>query len=169
MRFSRVLGSTNSVFTREKIHRTDESMQDDAIIRKILKRDRVIAVVGLSDKPHRASHGVAEYMQRAGYRIVPVNPMLDGKRVLGERCHPSLTAAAAALAREGAAIAMVDVFRKSSEVAAVADEAIAIGAASLWLQLDVIDEAAAARARAAGLDVVMDRCLKIEHRRLGID
>lgn len=90
-------------------------MQDDAIIRKILKRDRVIAVVGLSDKPHRASHGVAEYMQRAGYRIVPVNPMLDGQRVLGERCYASLTDAAAALARDGAAIGMVDVFRKSSE------------------------------------------------------
>lgn len=144
-------------------------MQDDAIIRKILKRDRVIAVVGLSDKPHRASHGVAEYMQRAGYRIVPVNPMLDGQRVLGERCYASLTDAAAALARDGAAIGMVDVFRKSSEVSAVADDAIAIGARALWLQLGVIDEAAAARARAAGLDVVIDRCVLVEHRRLGID
>lgn len=144
-------------------------MQDDAIIRKILKRDRVIAVVGLSDKPHRASHGVAEYMQRAGYRIVPVNPMLDGQRVLGERCYASLTDVAAALARDGAAIGMVDVFRKSSEVSAVADDAIAIGARALWLQLGVIDEAAAARARAAGLDVVMDRCVLVEHRRLGID
>ncbi len=142
-------------------------MEIDSIIRKILKRDRVIAVVGLSDKPERPSHGVAETMQQAGYRIVPVNPMLDGRRVLGERCYASLPAAAAALARDGAAIHMVDVFRKSSEVSAVADDAIAIGARSLWLQLGVIDEAAAARARAAGLDVVMDRCVLIEHRRLG--
>ena len=95
--------------------------------------------------------------------------MLDGQRVLGERCYASLTDAAAALARDGAAIGMVDVFRKSSEVSAVADDAIAIGARALWLQLGVIDEAAAARARAAGLDVVMDRCVLVEHRRLGID
>ncbi|MBN3788701.1 CoA-binding protein [Burkholderia sp. Ac-20353] len=144
-------------------------MSDDSIIRKILKRDRIIAIVGLSDKPYRPSHGVAEYMQQAGYRIVPVNPMLDGQRVLGERCYASLPAAAAALARDGVAIGMVDVFRKSSEVAAVADDAIAIGARSLWLQLGVIDEAAAARARAAGLDVVMDHCALVEHRRLGVD
>ncbi|WP_323119323.1 CoA-binding protein [Burkholderia alba] len=138
----------------------------DTSLRRILQRDKVIAVVGLSDRPSRPSHEVAAYLQRHGYRIVPVNPRLAGETVLGETVHASLADAQAALASEGAAIGMVDVFRKSADVPSVVADAIAIGARSLWLQLDVRHDAAAAQAEAAGLDVVTDRCVKIEHRRL---
>ncbi|WP_082716474.1 MULTISPECIES: CoA-binding protein [Burkholderia] len=142
------------------------AISTDTVLRKILKRDRVIAVVGLSDKPYRPSHEVAGYMQRNGYRIVPVNPLLAGTKVLGETVHASLADARAALAAEGAEIGMVDVFRKSADVPPVVDAAIEIGARSVWLQLGVVHDAAVAKARAAGLDVVVDRCVKIEHRRL---
>ncbi|MDN7675787.1 CoA-binding protein [Burkholderia oklahomensis] len=142
------------------------AISTDAALRKILKRDRVIAVVGLSDKPHRPSHEVAAHMQRNGYRIVPVNPLLAGTKVLGETVHASLDDACAALAAEGAEIGMVDVFRKPADVPPVVDAAIEIRARSVWLQLGVVHDAAAAKARAAGLDVVVDRCVKIEHRRL---
>lgn len=128
---------------------------------RILLEHRIIAVVGLSDKPERASHYVTEYMQRFGYRIIPVNPACAGKSVLGEPCFASLTEAAAALAPEK--IGIVDCFRRSEEILPVAREAIAIGAAVLWMQQGVINEEAAALARGAGLQVVMDRCLKIEH------
>jgi predicted CoA-binding protein len=104
---------------------------------------------------------VAEYLQRAGYRIVPVNPAYAGKEVLGEPCYASLTEAAAALSPEK--IGIVDCFRRSEDIVPVAQEAIAIGAPVLWMQQGVINEEAAALARGAGLQVVMDRCLKIEH------
>jgi predicted CoA-binding protein len=124
----------------------------------ILTHCRTIAVVGLSPKPHRASYDVSQYMQRAGFRIVPVNP--NAREVLGERAYASLRDAAAA-----ERIDLVNVFRNSEDVPPVIDEAIAIGAKAVWLQLGVVHDAAAAKAQAAGLVVVQDRCLKIEHAR----
>lgn len=128
-------------------------------LRHILGTCRTIAVVGLSPQWHRPSFFAAKYMQAHGYRIVPVNPMAS--EILGERSYPSVTAAAA-----DHRIDMVDCFRKSEDIPPLADEAIAIGAQCLWLQLGVVHEEVAARARAAGLAVVMDRCVKIEHARL---
>lgn len=133
-------------------------------LRRILASCRTLAVVGLSPQWHRPSFFAAKYMQAHGYRIVPVNPKAD--EILGERCYPSLTAAAQALAAQGTAIDMVDCFRRSEDIPPLADEAVAIGAKCLWLQLGVVHEAAAQQAGAAGLDVVMDRCVKIEHARL---
>ena len=128
-------------------------------ILNILQNCRTIAVVGLSPKPARDSHHVAEYLQQQGYRIVPINPM--AQEILGERCWPTLTEAAQHLR-----IDLVDVFRNSADVPPIADEAIAIGAQALWLQLGVRDDAACARARTAGLQVVQDRCTLVEHQRL---
>jgi len=133
-------------------------------LRRILATCKTIAVVGLSPQWHRPSFFAAKYLQGHGYRVVPVNPAATA--ILGERSYPSVTAAAAALREQGQRIDMVDCFRRSEDIAPLADEAIAIGARCLWLQIGVIDEASAARARAAGLDVVMDRCAKIEHARL---
>lgn len=132
----------------------------DAEIRDLLLRTRRIAVVGASDRPGRPSHGVFGFLRERGYDAVPVNPALAGRPVHG-------VAALATLA-EAAPLDMVDVFRRSAEAGAVVDEAIALGARSVWLQLGVIDEEAAARARQAGLAVVMDRCPAIEWRRLGL-
>jgi predicted CoA-binding protein len=103
-------------------------------------------------------------MQGHGYRVVPVNPAAT--EILGERSYPSVRAAAAALREQGQRIDLVDCFRRSQDIPPIADEAIAIGAKCLWLQIGVIDESSAAKVRAAGLDVVMDRCVKIEHARL---
>ena len=132
----------------------------DADIRDLLLRTRRIAVVGASDRPGRPSHGVFGFLRERGYDAVPVNPALEGRAVQG-------VASVASLA-EAAPLDMVDIFRRSSEAGVVVDEAIALGATSVWMQLGVIDEAAAARARAAGLVVVMDRCPAIEWRRLGL-
>ena len=128
-------------------------------VRAILETTTTWAVVGCSDDPGRDSHRVAAQLQRWGYRVLPVNPALE--EVLGERCWPSL---AAIPAEEG--VEVVDVFRRSSQAGVHVDEAVAIGAAAVWLQLGVVDRAAAARARAAGLRVVMDRCPLIERPRL---
>jgi len=133
-------------------------------LRRILATCKTIAVVGLSPQWHRPSFFAAKYMQGHGYRIVPVNP--TAPEILGERSYPSVTAAAEALAAQGLRIDMVDCFRKSADIPPIAEEAIAIGARCLWLQIGVTDEVSAAKARAAGLDVVMDRCVKIEHARL---
>ena len=133
-------------------------------LRRILGSCKTVAVVGLSPQWHRPSFFAAKYMQAHGFRIVPVNP--GAAEILGERCYPSVTAAAEALAAKGERIDMVDCFRKSEDIPPIADEAIAIGAKCLWLQLGVVHEDAADKARAAGLDVVMDRCVKIEHARL---
>ena len=133
-------------------------------LRRILATCRTIAVVGLSPQWHRPSFFAAKYMQAHGYRIVPVNP--TAQEILGERCYPSVTAAAEALAREAVKIDMVDCFRRTEDIPPIADEAIAVGARCLWQQLGVKNEDAAAKARAAGLDSVMDRCVKIEHARL---
>ncbi|PMS22653.1 CoA-binding protein [Trinickia dabaoshanensis] len=143
-------------------------MNEPDTLKRILDRDRVIAVVGLSTHPYRPSHSVAAYMQSHGYRIVPVNPAYanDTAGVLGQRCYATLADAAQALAQEGAAIEMVDVFRRPEQAVDVADQAIAIGAKSLWMQVGVVSDEAAARASAAGLDVAMNVCVKVEHERL---
>ena len=125
----------------------------------IFRNTRTIAVVGLSPKPERDSHHVAQYLQTQGFRIVPVNPAVH--EVLGEKSWPSLTEAA-----RHHAIDLVDVFRDSAAVPPIADEAIAIGAKALWLQLGVRHDAALAKAQAAGLAVVQDRCTLVEHQRL---
>ena len=133
-------------------------------LRRILGSCKTIAVVGLSPQWHRPSFFAAKYMQSHGYRIVPVNP--SATEILGERSYASVTEAAAALATQGQRIDMVDCFRKTADIGPIADEAIAIGAQCLWQQIGVANEAAAAKAQAAGLDTVMDRCVKIEHARL---
>ena len=125
-------------------------------IGELLKSARVIAVVGLSSNPLRPSYGVSEYMKNAGYKIIPVNP--NEREVLGER-------AVARLEDIRDRVDIVDVFRRSEFVPEVAESAIAIGAKALWLQEGVIHEAAAKRARDAGLFVVMDRCILKEHAR----
>jgi predicted CoA-binding protein len=134
-------------------------------INTLLTESRVIAVVGMSPKPDRPSHYVAEYLQHHGYRVIPVNPVAAGTQILGEHCYATLTLAAAALAERQLAIHLVDVFRKSEEVGPIAEEAIAIHAKGLWMQIGVVNEAAAHKASEAGLAVVMDRCTKIEHAR----
>lgn len=123
-------------------------------LRDILSRSKVIAVVGLSSKPHRPSHGVARYMQQAGYRIIPVNP--NEEKVLGEKCYPRLEDIPVQ-------VDIVDIFRRSESVPLVVESAIAIRARVVWMQEGVIHEEAAARARSAGLEVVMDRCILKEH------
>lgn len=142
-------------------------MLDDATLHTILSTCRTLAVVGLSPQADRPSHGVARYMQSHGYRIVPVNPLVarEGGRILGEPCHASLPDAARALAAEGLRIDLVDCFRKSEDIPPLAEDAIAVGARCLWMQLGVSHAQAAARAQAAGLWVVQDRCIKIEHAR----
>ena len=133
-------------------------MADDiSSLRRILKSCRTIAVVGLSAEWHRPSYFAAKYMQQHGYRIVPVNPRYDS--ILGEPCFARLEDIAFA-------VDMVDVFRKPAEVLPIAQSAVAIGAKCLWQQLGVMNEEADAAARAAGLDSVMNRCVKIEHARL---
>ena len=132
-------------------------MDDINTLRRILGEYRVLAVVGLSADWYRPSYFAAKYMQEHGYRVIPVNPKYG--EILGEKCYPSLRAIPEK-------VEIVDIFRKTQDVMPVADEAIAIGAKVLWQQLGVKNEAAAARARAAGLEAVMDRCVKIEHGRL---
>lgn len=122
----------------------------------------VIAVVGLSNRPDRPSYDVTAYMQRQGYRIVAVNPMYAGQQILGEHCYASLTEAAEALAGQ-VRIDIVDCFRKAADIPPVVDEAIAIGAACVWMQQGIVNHAAAAKAEAAGLKVIMDRCIKVDH------
>jgi uncharacterized protein len=135
-------------------------MADDiATLRRILRLTRTIAVVGLSAEWHRPSYFAAKYLQQHGYRILPVNPRYAGTAILGEPC-------VARLEDIGIAVDMVDVFRKPADVPAVAASAVAIGARCLWQQLGVVNLQADAIARAAGLDSVMDRCVKIEHARL---
>jgi len=134
-------------------------MDDINTLRRILRENRVIAVVGLSADWFRPSYFAAKYLQEHGYRIIPVNPRYAGNNILGERCF-------AGLREIPEKVDVVDVFRKTGDVPPVAEDAIAIGAKVLWQQIGVKNEAAAASARAAGLDAVMDRCMKIEHGRL---
>jgi predicted CoA-binding protein len=130
---------------------------------RILTSYRTIAMVGLSANLYNASAFAAIYLQANGYDIVPVNPVRAGGQILGSPVYPDLNAAADAHARP---IEIVDVFRPADEAPQIAEEAVAIGANVLWLQLGVISEPAAKVARAGGLEVVMDRCCKIEHARL---
>lgn len=125
-------------------------------INRLLKEARTIAVVGISNKPHRDSFRVSSYMQRAGYRIIPVNPVLKGQQVLGETVVESLKDIQEP-------IDIVNVFRRAELVGPVVDEAIAVGARAVWIQLGIVNEAAAQKARDAGLDVVMDRCIMVDH------
>lgn len=140
-------------------------MQIPDPVSSMLAATRTIAMIGLSARPERASHGVAGYLQSHGYRIIPVNPTYAGTHILSEHCYPTLTLAAASLAAENIKIGIVNCFRKSEAIAAIAEEAIAIGAQCLWMQPGVVNQAAADRAAAAGLLVVMDRCIRSEHRR----
>ena len=135
-------------------------------IAQILSDSKTIAIVGLSNKPDRASNEVAAYLQENGYRIVPVNPSYAGETILGETVYGTLQEAADALATSGQPIDIVDCFRKSEDIPPIAREAIAVRAGCLWMQLDIENQAAADLARAAGLDVVMNHCIKIEHRSL---
>jgi predicted CoA-binding protein len=130
-------------------------------LRALLRDARTIAVVGLSPKPERPSHGVARYLQRAGYQVVPVNP--NHAEILGERSYPTLAAAA-----RDHTIDVVDVFRRSEQAGAVVDDAISIRPRLIWLQQGVMDPAAQARAETAGIPCVMDRCLAVEHRLLEV-
>ena len=135
-------------------------------IAQILSDSKTIAIVGLSNKPDRASHEVAAYLQEQGYRIVPVNPSYAGESILGETVYGTLQEAADSLASSGQRIDIVDCFRKSEDIPPIARDAIAVRAGCLWMQLEIENQAAADLARAAGLDVVMNHCLIIEHRKL---
>jgi predicted CoA-binding protein len=137
----------------------------DDYLRGILTSVRTIAVVGASPRAHRPSHRVMRFLQRHGYRAIPVNPFAAASEILGERVYASLAEIPRDLIGR---IDMVDIFRRSELAGAAVDEAIAAGAKAVWMQLDVRDDAAAARAEAKGINVVMDRCPAIEIPRLGI-
>jgi predicted CoA-binding protein len=132
----------------------------DAEIRDLLTATRTIAMVGASDRPDRPSHHVMAFLQAHGYRIVPVNPALAGQQLLGETVVASVA--------DAGPVDMVEIFRNSDAAGAITDDAIAAGAKAVWMQLGVVNPEAAARATAAGLTVVMDRCPKIEITRLGL-
>ena len=134
--------------------------QTDEAIRDLLVGTRRVALVGASDRPERASYGVMGFLVERGYDVVPVNPVLAGQKIHGR-------VVVAELADAGP-LDMVDIFRRSELVAPVVDDAIRLGAKSIWMQLKVIDEEAAAKARAAGIKVVMDRCPIIEDRRMNL-
>jgi len=138
----------------------EAAMPSDDDLRDILTSVKTIAVVGWSPKPDRPSHGVAAFLKRRGYRVIPVNPGQAGQEALGETVVATLA--------EAGPVDMVDIFRRSEEAGAVADEAVRLGAKVVWMQLGVVDEAAASRARAAGVQVVMNRCPAIEIPRLGV-
>lgn len=135
---------------------------DDEYLSKILTETRIIALVGASPKPHRDSHRVMAYLQARGYKVIPVNPRVAGEMLLGEHVYGSLNDIPVA-------VDMVDIFRNSQAAAEVCEAAIRIKAKSIWMQLRVVNADAARRARDYGLDVVMDRCPKIEIPRLGLD
>lgn len=136
-------------------------LTSDEDIAALLAEARVIAVVGASDRPERPSNGVMKFLQSQGYRVLPVNPQITGEHVHGEYVWRELS-------QIGEPIDIVDIFRRSDAAGEAVDQAIAVNAKAVWMQLGVINEAAAARAEAAGLKVVMNRCPKIEIMRLGL-
>ncbi|MFG6282371.1 CoA-binding protein [Sphingomonas sp. S6] len=136
-------------------------LTDDAAIKTLLETARTIALVGASDRPDRPSYRVMATLQNHGYRVIPVNPQITGEHLHGEFVFRDLD-------QLGDPIDIVDIFRRSDAVGPIVDQAIAIGAKAVWMQLGVIDDAAAARAEAAGLQVVMDRCPAIEIPRLQV-
>lgn len=135
------------------------------LVDQILATAKTIAVVGLSTEVTRPSNEVAAYLQVQGYRIVPVNPRYSGTDILGELCYADLTHAAQALRVQGISIDVIDCFRRAEDMASIAVEAANTGAKTLWMQLGVVNQTAADIATQAKLDVVMDRCMKIEHQR----
>ncbi|WP_457573123.1 CoA-binding protein [Desulfolithobacter sp.] len=128
-------------------------------IRRILKETKTIAVVGLSPKPSRPSHRVALYLQEAGYRIIPVNP--GQEEILGQQCYPDLLSIPDK-------VDLVDIFRRPEDVLPIVEQAIEIGAHTIWMQQGIVNQEAAALAGKAGLTVIMDRCLKIDHNQFGV-
>jgi hypothetical protein len=132
-------------------------IEDDKAIETILRKARTIAVVGASPKPGRDSGRIASFLAAKGYTVIPVNPVYH--EVLGMKCYPNLTSI-------GSPVDIVDVFRNPAEVMPIIDEAIAVGAKTVWLQLDVVNQEAARKAEGAGLQVIMDRCIAVDHRRL---
>ncbi len=136
-------------------------IHNDEEIAELLTSARTIAMVGASDNPSRASFGVMKFLQDRGYRVIPVNPTITGEHVHGEFIWRDLS-------QVGVPIDIVDIFRNSEAAGEAVDQAISVGAKAVWMQLGVINEEAAARAEAAGLKVVMDRCPKIEFARLGL-
>ena len=134
---------------------------DDAGIKALLEETRTIALVGASDRPNRPSYGVMKFLQSHGYRVIPVNPQITGEHIHGEFVFRELS-------QLGDPIDIVDIFRNSAAAGEAVDQAIAAGAKAVWMQLGVVDEAAAARAEAAGLQVVMDRCPAIDIPRFGV-
>jgi hypothetical protein len=145
--------------TRQKEEKMPLTSDDD--IAELLLNTRTIAMIGASDRPDRPSYGVMAYLQSRGYRVIPVNPQITGEHVHGEYVWRELS-------QIGEPIDMVDIFRRPQAAGEAVDEAIAAGAKSVWLQIGVINHEAAARAEAAGLKVVMDRCPKIDIPRLGV-
>lgn len=133
----------------------------DEDIKALLEETRTIAMIGASDRPDRPSYGVMAFLQRQGYRVIPVNPQITGEHIHGEFVFRDLS-------QIGDPIDLVDIFRRSEAAGEAVDEAIAAGAKAVWMQLGVINEAAAARAEAAGLKVVMNHCPAIEIPRLGV-
>ena len=136
-------------------------LTSDYDLTELLQGSKTIALVGASDRPDRASYGVMKFLQDHGYRVFPVNPRITGEHVHGEFVWRELS-------QIGEPLDIVDIFMKSENVGPIVDEAIAAGAKAVWMQLGVIDQAAAAKAEAAGLKVVMDHCPKIEIARLGL-
>ncbi|MBA2770734.1 MAG: CoA-binding protein [Sphingomonas sp.] len=136
-------------------------LTSDEDIVELLTNARTIAMVGASDRPDRASYGVMKFLQGRGYRVFPVNPQITGEHVHGEFVWRELS-------QIGEPVDIVDIFRRPEAAGDAVDQAIAVGAKAVWMQLGVINEEAAARAEAAGLKVVMDRCPKIEIARLGL-
>ncbi len=130
-------------------------MNEAEVIRNLLLQSQVIALVGASPKPERASYRVMQFLLNNGYRVIPVNPLKAGAEILGQKVVSSL-------AEIDETIDLVDIFRNSEDAAEVVDEAIAVGAKAIWMQLGVVNDAAAQKAKAAGLHVVMDRCPAIE-------
>ena len=130
---------------------------DTRTIEQILKNSRVVAVVGLSPDPSRDSHRIAKYLKNEGFRVIPVNP--NATEVLGEKAYPDLPSVPDR-------VDIVDIFRRPEHVPPIVDQAIAIGAKAVWMQLGIVNEEAAQKASGAGLDVVMDRCIMVDHRML---